>query len=176
MKKRLLALALAVSAVGCGYSLAGRGITTDPSIRKIGVPLFEDETGRGRAGLDQKITDMVIVELLRRGRFEVVGTTVGVDAVVEGTLVSYNATPIGFGADEGEGIQASRYTIGLVADVRYAKVGAVEPIWANEAFTARDDFDMGNDPATFFDKEEQAIDRLAEEFARNLVAAMLEAF
>ena len=38
------------------------------------------------------------------------------------------------------------------------------------------EYDIGDDPQSFFDREEQAIERLAQSFARNLVAAMLEAF
>ena len=60
--------------------------------------------------------------------------------------------------------------------MRYGKVGETEPIWSSDSFNFRDEYDIGSDPATFFDREEQALDRLATSFARNLVAAMLEAF
>ena len=64
----------------------------------------------------------------------------------------------------------------MTAKIRYGKVGAPEPIWSNDAFQFRDEYEVGSDPASFFDREEQAIDRLATSFARSLVAAMLEAF
>jgi hypothetical protein len=35
---------------------------------------------------------------------------------------------------------------------------------------------MGENAATYFDREEQSIERLSAAFARSLVAAMLEAF
>jgi len=165
---------LALSA--CGYALVGRGTTTDPSVKKIGVPAFKDATGK--PGLDQKITQKVIEELLKRGRFDVVQTATGVDAVVEGELVSYSVVPVGF-SEEGTGTtrtQASRYAISLTARVKYFKVGEKEPLWSSDAFAFRDEYDIGADAATFFDREDQAVDRLASSFARNLVAAMLEAF
>jgi lipopolysaccharide assembly LptE-like protein len=160
----------------CGYALVGRGTTTDPSIKKIGVPTFKDTTGK--ASLDQKITQKVIEELLKRGRFDVVPTGTGVDAVVEGELLSYSVVPVGF-SEEGTGAnktQASRYAISLTARVTYGKVGETEPIWSSDSFTFRDEYDIGAEAATFFDREDQALDRLAVSFARNLVAAMLEAF
>jgi hypothetical protein len=40
----------------------------------------------------------------------------------------------------------------------------------------RDEYDMGDQASTYFDREDQSIERLAEGFARSLVAAMLEAF
>jgi hypothetical protein len=167
------ALALLCS---CGYALVGKGTITDPSIKKIGVPTFKD--GTGKAGLDQKITQKVTEELLKRGRFDVVPTATGVDAVVEGELLTYSVVPVGF-SEDGTGAnrtQASRYAIALTARVKYGKVGEKEPIWASDSFSFRDEYDIGADAATFFDREDQAIDRLATSFARNLVAAMLEAF
>jgi len=168
------ALLLGLALGGCGYALVGRGITTDPSIKRIGVPIFQDRTGK--PGLDQKVTLRVIEELLKRGRFTVVQETAGVDAVVEGEILSYATVPIGFTTPEGNQTQATRYAINVTARVVYRKIGQTEPIWQNLAFSFRDEYDLGNDPATFFDREEQTIDRIAESFGRNLVAAMLEAF
>jgi hypothetical protein len=170
--------ALAAALLGlsaCGYALVGKGTTTDPSIKRIGVPAFKDATAK--PALEQKITQKVIEELLKRGRFDVVQAATGVDALVEGELLSYNVVPVGF-SEEGDTnrTQASRYAITVTARVRYGKTGETEPIWSSDSFQFRDEYDIGSDPATFFDREEQAMDRLATAFARNLVAAMLEAF
>ena len=163
---------------GCGYALVGRGTVSDPTIKKIGVPTFANATGK--PALDQKITQRVIEELLRRGRFDVVQERSGVDALVEGELLRYQAQPVGFSEEAAGGggttTQASRYAITVTAKIRYGKPNAPEPIWSNDAFQFRDEYEVGSDPANFFDREEQAIDRLATSFARSLVAAMLEAF
>jgi hypothetical protein len=173
VRRRAALALLAAAAPGCGYSLVGKGITTDPSVRRIGVPLFVDQTGK--PGLDARLTQAVIAELLKRGRFTVVKGTEGVDAVVEGEIITYNVVPIGFSESEGQ-TQANRYVINLVAKVRYRKIGVREPLWSNDAFALRDEYDISGDPASFFDREDQTIERIAEGFARNLVAAMLEAF
>jgi hypothetical protein len=164
---------------GCGYALVGRGTVVDPTIKKIGVPTFVNATGK--PALDQKITQRVIEELLRRGRFDVVQERSGVDALVEGELLRYDAQPVGFSAEAVGGggattTQASRYAITVTAKIRYGKVGEAEPIWSSEGFQFRDEYEVGSDPASFFDREEQAIDRLATSFERSLVATMLEAF
>jgi hypothetical protein len=162
---------------GCGYSLVGKGINVDPTIKRIGVPVFKDATGK--PGLDQKITQKVIEELLKRGRFDVVQETTGVDAVVDGEILSYRAIPIGF-SQQGTGTtastQASRYALILTARVRYKKVGALESIWETDSLVARDESDVGDSSSTFFDREDQVIERLSASFARTLVATMLEAF
>jgi Lipopolysaccharide-assembly len=174
VKRRAAVVALALLGSSCGYALVGKGVTSDPSIRRIGVPMFRD--GTGRAGLDQKVTQRVIEELLKRGRFDVVQESAGVDAVVDGELISYVAVPIGFSDEGGARTQPNRYSVTLTARVRYAKPGQTEAIWENEAFAFRDEYDVADDPSAFFNQEEQALDRLSTQFARSLVAAMLEAF
>ena len=174
MKRReLLASAAAALATGCGYSLQGRGITTDASVKRIGVPLFKDRTGK--LGLDTHVTQAVMVELLKRGRFSVVREAAGVDAVVEGEILAFNVTPVGFSSDTGV-TQATRYAIALTANVVYRKIGQSDPIWSNDSFQQRDEYDMSEQSQNYFDREEQSIERLSTSFARSLVAAMLEAF
>jgi hypothetical protein len=173
-RRELLAGAGAAAlASGCGYALQGRGITTDPSIRRIGVPLFKDRSGK--LGLDARVTEAVMVELLKRGRFTVVRDVTNVDAVIEGEIEAWTVVPVNFSSETGL-TQASRYAISLTAKVVYRKIGQKEPLWANDAFSQRDEYDMGENAQSYFDREEQSIERLSASFARSLVAAMLEAF
>jgi hypothetical protein len=174
MRRALLLAMLMPVFSSCGYALVGRGTVVDPSIKRIGVPLFKDSTGK--QGLDQKVTQKVVEELLKRGHFDVVSDSVGVDALVDGELLRYDAAPVGFSDAGGSRTQASRFAITLTARVKYTKVGVEEPIWANESFSFRDEYEVGSDPSSFFDRELQAQERVATSFARSLVAAMLEAF
>jgi hypothetical protein len=173
----LLVLVAAILTASCGYSLQGRGITTDPSVKRIGVPLFKDRTGK--LGLDTRITAAVIEELVKRGRFTIVKDATNVDAVVEGEIVAYNVSPVNYTtSDSGDQSRslASRYGATVVAKVVYRKIGQSEPIWENESFSQRDEYDMGETPQGYFDREEQSIERLSQLFARAVVSAMLEAF
>ena len=172
-RREILAAAAGALASGCGYALQGRGITTDSSIKRIGVPLFKDRSGK--LGLDARVTQAVIEELLKRGRFTIVKEITNVDAVVEGEIVSWNVVPVNFSSDTGT-TQATRYAIALTTSVVYRKIGQQEPLWANEAFSQRDEYDMGENAQSYFDRETQSIERLSAAFARSLVAAMLEAF
>lgn len=172
---RVGVLAAAVMGQACGYALVGRGVNVDPSIKRIGVPLFKDRTGR--LGLDQKVTQKVIEELLKRGHFTVMQEREGVDALVEGDLTSFMETPVGFaqGATADDRTRANRYRITLTADVAYTKTGSEEPIWSNENVQAYDAYDVSEDSDGLLDSE-QAVDRLTTAFARQLVAEMLEGF
>lgn len=174
MTRRIALVVLLGTLAGCGYSLEGRGITTDPSVKRIGVPLFRDQTGR--VDLDARVTEQVIGELLKRGRFTVVKEATGVDAVVIGEILAFDVVPINFTAS-GEVTEATRYAITLTAKVTYRKVGQTEPIWENSRFSFRDEYDLDDSNSqNFFDQEELSVERLAEQFARSLVSTMLEAF
>lgn len=172
-RRELIAGAAAALATGCGYALQGRGITTDPTVKRIGVPLFKDRTGK--PGLDARVTEAVMGELMKRARFTVVRETAGVDAVIEGEILSFTVVPVNFASNTGQ-TQAIRYAIAVTASVVYRKIGQSEPIWANEAFSQRDEYDMGQESENYFDREQLSIERLSTAFARSLVAAMLEAF
>jgi hypothetical protein len=63
----------------------------------------------------------------------------------------------------------------LTARIKYIKPRH-GPIWANEGFSFRDEYDIGDNATSYFDREDQSVDRIAIGFARSLVAAMLEAF
>ena len=91
-RREVLAAAVGAVACGCGYSLQGRGITTDSSVKRIGVPLFKDRSGK--LGLDTRVTQAVMEELLKRGRFTVVREITNVDAVVEGDILSCTVAPV----------------------------------------------------------------------------------
>lgn len=179
--KRPIAALTVVAITGlltaCGYTLVGRSANVDPTIHRIGVPLFKDQTGR--PGLDQTITEKVVEELMKRGRLDVVSDSTGVDALVEGEILSFRVVPIGF-SQEGSGTsastQASRYALLLTARVVYRKTGATEPIWESASLQAREETDVGANSTAFFDRGDQTVDRLATTFARNVVASMFEAF
>lgn len=178
MRRRAALLLATLCLSGCGYALVGRGVNVDASIKRIGVPLFKDWTGK--PGLDQKITEAVTGELQKRHRFEIVSDSTGVDAVIDGEIMSYIVRPAGYSNSGATATaataEATRYDITLTAKVRYRKVGDPEPLWENAAFSYSDQYDLGSDPGGLFDREDQSLERLAKTFARNLVSAILEAF
>ncbi|MCU0241393.1 MAG: LPS assembly lipoprotein LptE [Vicinamibacteria bacterium] len=169
-----LLAAAALSLQSCGYALVGRGVSVDPDIKKIGVPMFKD-LASGKPGLDQRITRQVIDELLRRGRFQVVQESEGVDALVDGEITGYNETPVGYDdpAEVNTNATASRYAVTVYARVKYTKKGVAEPLWSNDAFSVSEHFEVSG---TGLIDPEQAFERLSTEFAQRLVADMLEAF
>lgn len=175
MLKVLLTVLLLLPLSGCGYSLAGRGTFLPPSIKVIGVPLFTNSTNVYE--LDRRITDKVRSELAGRGKYRVEPTTTGVDAVFSGVISSVTFIPTAYNSS---GL-ATRYVLTLTANVELRDVKADKVIWTNPALQFREEYDVltrtdATDAAAFLGNDLAVYEKLATEFARSVVSAMLEAF
>lgn len=171
----LLVLAAAIAAPGCGYSLAGRGSFLPSYIRNIGVPQFKNNTAV--FDIDRRVTDRVRAELTGRGKYKVFPTEAGNDAVLSGEISSIVISPVSFNEQQ----QASRYVLVMSANVEFKDLKTGKVLWSNPAMQFRDEFEPTTgtsaiDPTAFFGQDTNALERLATEFARSVVSALLEAF
>jgi hypothetical protein len=176
-KGRAAALILAVALVhgGCGYSLAGRGSFLPEYIRVIGVPLLVN--GTQVFEIELLLTEKLRTELIGRGKYKVQPDQVGVDAVLSGEISSVSLQPAAFNADQ----QATRYNIIVTARLEFRDLKTNAVLWHNPALVFRDEYEVASvgaalDVTLFFGQQSNAVDRVAEEFAKTVVTAILEAF
>ena len=160
---------------GCGYSLAGRGSFLPAYIKRIGIPLFTNNTTV--FDLDRRVTDRVRTEFIGRGKWTIVPDQTGVDAVLSGTITGVTLTPVALNNQQ----QATRYALAMTGSVEFKDLQTNKVIWTNPSMAYREEFDVPAssntlDTATFFGQDANALDRLSNEFARALVSAILEAF
>jgi hypothetical protein len=165
----------ALTLPACGYSLSGRGSFLPASIRTIGVPLFANTTNLYE--IEQRVTDRVRAELIGRGRWTVSPNREGVDALLTGAIVAATLAPAAFNQQQ----QATRIVLTLVARLELRDVKAITVIWSTPGMQFAEQYDVStassaNDPSAFLRQDANALDRLASEFARAVVSAMLEAF
>jgi hypothetical protein len=166
---------LCLTAAGCGYALAGRGSFLPPSIQRIGVPAFTNETPV--FNLETLLTEKVRGEFIGRGRYQILPQDTGVDAVLIGELSSVSIVASSFNTDQ----LASRYTITIIAGIQLRDVAEDRILWENPRMVFREDYPNTSgtnalDPAAFFGQEANALDRVSSDFARTIVSAILEAF
>lgn len=166
-------LALAVN--GCGYSLAGRGSFLPDYIETIGVPLFENVTPVFE--VEQVFTERVRTEFIGRGKYRVVPEMVGVDAVLSGRITSVGLNPVSFTGQQ----QAARYELRVTAALEFRDVRVDEVLWENPSLLFIEEYAVTTgsgvlDPQAFFGQDLTALDRVAENFAKAVVTAILEAF
>jgi PBP1b-binding outer membrane lipoprotein LpoB len=169
---QVVALAFVIS--GCGYALAGKGNTLPAYIKTIGVPPFQNLSTTPE--LDRMITDAVVVELQKRGKYSVVSETDGVDAILTGALQSVTPTAINFTDAQ----QVSKYNVTVVARAEF-KETKDNKITYSDTIRVTDEYDVvgglaGGDLATVFTQDRNALTRLAKSFATSLVSSILEKF
>lgn len=168
-KIALTVLGLLVSFWSCGYHLRGTGSSLPPHIHRLSIPMFKNLTTRYQ--LDVKLTRKVIEEMIARGKVEVTSDPSEADAVLKGEILSFRVNPIAFTGEA----SADRYNITIVARITLRDVARGKIIFSNPSFIYQQEYEVpeGSD---FESVETEAIDKIAEKFARSLVITILEGF
>jgi hypothetical protein len=171
----LVLMTLVAVQSGCGYSLAGRGSFLPEYIRTIGVPQFTN--GTAVFDVDRRVSERVRGELAGRGKYRIETKETGVDAVLSGEVSSILVTPVSFNQQQ----QATRYVITLSAKVEFKDLKTGKVLWSNPAMAFREEFEPTTgttitDANAYFGQDVNALDRIATEFARAVVSALMEAF
>ena len=172
----LLAALSVVAAPGCGYSLAGRGSFLPDYIRVVGIPPLVNNSTFFQ--VEQILTEKIRTEFIGRGRYTVVPSAEGADAVVTGAVTSINVQPVGFTEQQ----LASRYLFTLTMRVEFTDVRTTKVLWANQSLAFREEYELTTrsntalEGATFLSQERNSFDRIADDVARTVVTAIVEAF
>jgi hypothetical protein len=176
--KKALVLPVIVGLVtsACGYALAGRGSFLPTYIRVVGIPQLVNNTAFFQ--VEQILTEKIRTEFIGRGRYAVIPAPEGADAVVSGTVTSISVQPIGFTEQQ----LASRYQFTLTMNVQFTDARTGQVLWANSALTFREEYELSTrsnvalEGATFLSQERSSFDRIADDVARTVATAILEAF
>jgi len=169
MKKILLLFLICLVFIQCGYHLRGTGSFLPEHIQKINIPMFKNLTTRFQ--LDLKLTQAVIDEIVARGKVEISGDSTTADAILIGEIISFEAVPIAFGVEA----TADRYNIIVVTKIVLRDLVNNKIIYSNPSHSYQYEYQVP-EGADFESMESEALDKLAERFARSLVITMLEGF
>ena len=169
MKKLSLLIIICLLSFQCGYHLRGTGSSLPSHIKTINIPMFKNMTTRYE--LDLKLTLSVIDELVSRGKVEITADDSSADASLIGEIISFSVNPIAFSGEA----TADRYNIVVGAKVVLRDRTNNRIIFSNPSYVYQEEYEVpeGTDFETV---ETQAIERVAEKFARSLVVAVLEGF
>lgn len=172
---RVLPAAAAAAASACGYSLAGRGSFLPAYIQTIGIPQFVNTTPVYE--IEQVFTERVRTEFINRGKYKVLPEATGVDALLAGEILTIQITPASFTDQQ----QASRYTFVITAKIEFRDLKTNTVLWDNPQWVFREEYEATSatdalDVNAFLGQETGALARIAEEFAKSVVSAILEAF
>ena len=139
-------------------------------IKTIAVPQFQFEVKGARYRVESRFTEAVGKEIIRRGRgLAVQGSREGADAVVEGTIRDFNFTGVLLDIQG----RARVYEVTIVAAVTIRDLGENKVLYDNQNFIFRDSFEFSQDPRSFFNEEDPAVERMARAFAESVVSTIV---
>ncbi|HEX8068385.1 MAG TPA: LptE family protein [Pyrinomonadaceae bacterium] len=140
-------------------------------VRTLAVPPFENQALRYK--IESRFTEAVSNEIIRRGRgLRVQSGRSGADAVVDGVIKSFSFS--GVLLDERGRSRVFEVTIVGAVTVRDQVQNRV--LYDNQNFVFRGEFEFANDPRTFFNEEDPAVQRIARSFAESLVSTLVNGF
>jgi outer membrane lipopolysaccharide assembly protein LptE/RlpB len=154
---------------GCGYHVAGRSNGLPKSIHVIAVPALENKTSSYR--IEQRLTTATVHEFLAKTSYRVVPDPVNGDAVLRGKVLSLEAVPLLFDT-------ATRRTTTMLVTVKceitFEERETGKILYHTDNFVFRNQYEISTDVKSFFEEQDPALERLAQDFATRLVAAVTE--
>jgi outer membrane lipopolysaccharide assembly protein LptE/RlpB len=167
----LLCLTWIFASAGCGYHTAGHAVQLPENVKTIAVPAFANETNTYR--IEQMLTSSVVREFTTRTHYHILNdSSEAADATLRGAVVSASSTPLTYNTATGQAA-----SVLVVVSMRVSltdRQGKV--LYENPAYLFREQYEVSQDLASFFEEDSPAFRRLSEDFARTLVSNILEGF
>jgi len=160
-----------LSLSGCGYHTLGAASHLPPDVHTLSVPVFATRTEAYHT--ETAMTEAVIREFATRTRFRVTPDEgPDADAVLRGTILKESVAPLTYNSSTQ---QSSSFLITMVVSVTLTgRDGKV--LYENKNYVFRQQYQSTMDLPTFLQEDPAAVERLSREFARQLVADVLEGF
>lgn len=158
-----------VGLTGCGYHALGAAAHLPPDARTLAVPVFATRTNTYHT--EVAMTNAVIHEFTARTAMRVLpDASRDPDAVLHGTILQEAVAPLTYNTSTQ---QSSSFLITLVVSVELTgRDGKV--LYENKNYVYREQYQSTTDLTTFLDESPAAVDRLSRDFARALVADVVE--
>jgi outer membrane lipopolysaccharide assembly protein LptE/RlpB len=172
VKNGRIVLAILVTSAplyGCGYHVAGRSDALPKSIHVIAVPALENKTTSYR--IEQRLTAATVHEFLAKTPYRVVSDPANGDAVLRGKVLSLEALPLLFDTSTG---RATTMLVTVKCEVTFEERDTGKVLYHTDNFVFRNQYEISTDVKSFFEEQDPALARLAQDFAARLVAAVTE--
>jgi hypothetical protein len=152
----------------CYKPVTNSGLPKD--IKIVAVPIFQTEAKGLHYKIDSRFTEAVSREIIRRGNGLIVqGSRTGADAVIEGSIRDFFFTGVLLDKDG----RARVYEVTVVGAITIRDLRHDKILYDNQNFVFRDSFEFSEDPRSFFNEEDPAVERMARSFAESVVSAVV---
>ncbi|MBM3319496.1 MAG: LptE family protein [Candidatus Eisenbacteria bacterium] len=157
-------LAALLATLACGYGLSAR---TNPHIRTIAVPLFQNDTLE--KGIEEKLT-ADIIDVLQENRALTLTNERNADSVLLGKIIEYQRTPSSY--DQSENVQEYKVTIILAVD--YEDRVKRRTLWSEPRLLGWSTYFVVPTPGHEAEEEEDAQARAIRKLAEDIKTRTVE--
>jgi hypothetical protein len=166
---RLILLGLSLSS--CGYHVAGKADLVPKTVHTIAIPPFSNITTRYK--LTDHLPQAISREFRARTRYQIVNDQNQADAVLSGAVVNYIAYPTIIDQTTG---RASGLQVFVTLQITFTERATGKVIYTRPNYEAHQRYELSINANTYFEESDAALDRLAQDVARDLVSSILENF
>ncbi len=157
-----LILPFALYLSSCAYSFTGSSVP--PHLKTIAIPLFDDQSGFGEAGLREQFTNKLIDRFLQDNSLEIAEMKES-DSILEGVIIAVRDDPAV--VERGERVSKRRVTI--TVKVTYRDMKLRKQVWEKQ-LSNWGDYEIGSGPAQRQEAITAAIDKLSEDILLDTVS------
>ena len=162
---------LILAASGCGYHTAGHVVTLPEGVKTLAIPAFVNQSQTYR--IEQTLTSAVVREFTTRTHYQILNQdSEAADATLRGTVLTTSASPLTYDSKTGRA-----ESILVVVSMRVSltdRQGKV--LFQNPAYVFREQYQVSQEPSSFFEEDSPAMGRMSRDFAQTLVSSVLEGF
>jgi len=151
---------------GCGYKVSGSGKYLPEELKTVAIPDFDNKTTKAEA--EQFVTYAIRDEFIKRSSMKLVDRTDQADALLEGEITRFSVKPLSYSYIG----SANQYTVSITLKVTFTNLKTNGIIYRNNNMVFTEDYEI--ESGDFFSQETEAIEKIAGQFARGIVSALLE--
>jgi hypothetical protein len=158
-----------LTAGGCGYQVQGRGISSDPGIQAVAVPIFGNRTLQ--TGIESEVTRVLVEKITSSQRIAVRSQSMA-DALVVGIIKSFTTTSVAVTT----GTQVTTgYRAALTVEVTFQRKKDGKIVW-KEDITEWRNYLVVSDLAATENNKREAIRKISERLAERIQEMILGSF
>lgn len=157
--------------MACGYHTAGHVVTLPENVKTLAIPAFLNQSQTYR--IEQTLTSAVVHEFTTRTHYQILNeTSEAADATLRGTVLTTSTSPLTYDSKTGRA-----ESILVVVSMRVSLVDRQGKIlFQNPSYVFREQYQVSQEPSSFFEEDSPAMGRLSRDFAQTLVSSVLEGF
>jgi outer membrane lipopolysaccharide assembly protein LptE/RlpB len=173
----MVTLFAAAISCGCGYHVQGHSDALPKAVHVIAVPAIQNKTSSYR--IEQRLTSATIHEFLVRTSYKVVSNPESGDAVLRGKVLAVEAVPLLFTTIPATSTtpsttRATTMLVTIKCEVTLTESTTEKLLYHTDNFVFRNEYEISTDVKSFFEEQDPALDRMAQDFAKRLVSAVTE--